>query len=209
TIFNKTKAFETRALQSFERGALFAYDLPSGYDFAGMSQTMRKELPVSMPSVYVARGPSTAPSDLISEMNKGKYIINYSGHGSTGVWAASSFFGVNSVPSVSNGTSPSIYNMLTCLNGFFLRPDADSLGESLLKSANGGAVSAWASTSETTPDVQLIMGTRFYNRLASQTIPRMGDLVRDAKTSIPAGADVRLSWALLGDPMLRVIAPTP
>jgi hypothetical protein len=32
----------------------------------------------------------------------------------------------------------------------------------------------------------------------------MGDLIADAKAQVPAGADVRLSWALLGDPMLKV-----
>lgn len=204
TIFDKTRAFETPAMQSLGRGALFAHDLPIGYDFAGMNQMMSDELPVGTPVEHVIRGGSTAQSDLVAEMNKGKFIVNYAGHGSTGLWASSSFFGINNVAQLTNSTGPTIFNMLTCLNGFFLLPNNDSLSERLLKSDTGGAVSAWASTSETTADIQLIMGRRFFNKLASGTIPRMGDLVRDAKTTIPAGADVRLSWALLGDPMLQV-----
>ncbi len=204
TIFNKTVAFETEPLQSLSRGALLVHDLPIGYDFSGMSQVLGNELPREMPITLVDRATPTAQTDLINEMNTGKFIINYSGHGSAGVWASSSFFGINSVPQLTNGNSPSIYNMLTCLNGFFLRPDADALSETLLKNPNGGAVAAWSSTSETTPDIQLVMGTRFFNQMAAGQISRMGDLIKDAKTAIPAGADVRLSWVLLGDPMLKV-----
>jgi hypothetical protein len=33
---------------------------------------------------------------------------------------------------------------------------------------------------------------------------RLGDLVLDAKSVVSGGSDVRLSWTLLGDPMLKV-----
>ncbi|MBK9162892.1 MAG: hypothetical protein IPM21_03125 [Acidobacteria bacterium] len=55
----------------------------------------------------------------------------------------------------------------------------------------------------TTPDVQEVMAQRFYNQLGAGNIPRM-DLIRDAKSTIPGGIDVRLSWTLIGDPMLKV-----
>ena len=157
-----------------------------------------------MPVAMVDRATPTAQADLINQMNAGKFVINYSGHGSTGVWASSGFFSSASVSQLTNSQSPSIYNMLTCLNGYFLRPEFDSLAELLLKSQTGGAVASWASTSETTPDIQLTMGTRFFNRLAAGNISRMGDLIRDAKVAVSGGADVRLSWVLLGDPMLKV-----
>jgi hypothetical protein len=48
------------------------------------------------------------------------------------------------------------------------------------------------------------MGNRFYNQLAVGNITRMGDLIRDAKSVLPGSSDVRYSWALLGDPMLKV-----
>ena len=94
--------------------------------------------------------------------------------------------------------------MLTCLNGYFFAPVNDSLSEVLLKSQNGGAVVTWASTGLTTPDIQTIMGDRFYNQVNAGDIKRIGDLIRDAKAAIPFGTDVRFSWALLGDPMLKI-----
>ncbi len=95
--------------------------------------------------------------------------------------------------------------MLTCLNGYFIvpNPNFDSLSEHLLKSSGGGAVATWASTARTTPDIQAIMALRFYGKLAEGQINRAGDLVEDAKNVIPAG-DVRFSWVLLGDPMLKM-----
>jgi len=93
--------------------------------------------------------------------------------------------------------------MLTCFNGFFLRPNIDSLGETLLKAPNGGAVATWASTTETTPDYQLTMGAEFYHLITVGNVPRLGDLIRNAKMTI-AGSDVGYSWALLGDPALKV-----
>lgn len=204
TAFNKTTAFETAAMQSLNRGAVFAYDLPVGFDFQAMSQLLRDELPVGMPVAMVGRGDANAQATLINEinLNNGRLIVNYAGHGSTGLWANSSFFGIANVPQLTN-TNPTVFTMLTCLNGYFIGGN-ESLSEHLLKSSTGGAAATWASTGLTTPDVQLIMGQRFFEQLNLAAITRMGDLVKDAKTQIPFGADVRLSWVLLGDPMLKV-----
>jgi hypothetical protein len=207
TLFNKTTAAETPAMQSFSRGALFAYDFPNGWDFGAMSHGLRDELPPDMPAVFVDRGQADSQTTLINEINAGKYIINYSGHGSTGLWAAVSFFGTPNVPQLTNANSQSIFTMLTCLNGYFInpRPDSnDSLAEGLLKSQNGGAVATWASTGLTTPDIQTVMGTRFYNQINAGSIKRIGDLIRDSKSTLPSQADVRFSWVLLGDPMLQI-----
>ena len=76
------------------------------------------------------------------------------------------------------------------------------MAEVLLLAPNRGAVVAWASTGLTLPNFQENMATRFYSKVGDGSIPRMGDLVRDAKTQV--GADLRYSWALLGDPMLKV-----
>lgn len=206
----KTVAFETPTLQNINRGAIFAYDEPNGFDFAAMSHILRDELPSTVPSVFVDRLAPNSQQTLVTEMNSGKYIANYSGHGTTGNWYGSSFFGVfNLIPSsgqpqLNNGTNYSIFTMLTCLNGYFLSPYNDSLAERLAKYDNGGTAANWASTGKTTPDVQLVMGQRFFNRVGAGSIPRMGDLIKDSKSVVSGGTDVRLSWALIGDPMIKV-----
>ena len=189
------------------RGALFAYDFPDGYDFGGMSNRLAALLPAGTPTSFVYRGTPDAQTTIITEINSGKFIINYSGHGTTGTWGGSNaLFDIFDVPSLTNTNGQTIFTMLTCLNGYFMNANISnkSLAERLIDTPNSPAVAAWSSTGLTTADIQEIMATRFYSQLALGNITRMGDLVKDAKTSIPGGTDVRLSWALLGDPMLKV-----
>ena len=209
----KVTAFEAAAPTPQSRGVLFAYDWYDGlnnYDFQAISARLKNQLPVNVPSTMIGRGdspppPDTPQSQLISSMNTGKYLVNYSGHGTTGAWAGQDFFSNLNVPALTNaGANQSVFTMLTCLNGYFLHVTNKSLAEVLLESTSGGAVAAWASTGETTPDVQEAMASRFYLKIGQGQIPRLGDLVNDAKSVIPGGTDVRLSWALLGDPMLKV-----
>lgn len=202
-IFNKTVQFEANLATAFDRGFMFVSDLPNGYDFQGVSNRLRGELPPTANSLMVFRGDADSRTQVINGWNSGKYLVNYTGHGATGIWAASSFFTSADIPPMTN-TNYTIFTALTCLNGYFIDPNFSSLSELAVKTPNKAAVASWSSTGLTTPDIQEIMGRRFFNRLGAGTIPRMGDLIRDAKTQIPGGRDVRLSWALLGDPTLKV-----
>ncbi len=203
-LLYKVSIFEQTSAQNSARGALCASDLPDGYDFAAVCSRVFNELPGTIPKSFVNRGDANAPSNLLSAINSGKYIVNYSGHGNRSIWATSGFFGNSIAANLTNGNNLSIFTMLTCLNGDFIDPQAISLGETLLQTQNGGAVAAWASSGLTTPDIQEIMARRFYNQLGAGNLTRMGDLVNDAKTVISGGRDVRLSWVLLGDPTLKV-----
>ncbi len=204
-LFNKTKTFEQTSAQGFSRGVIFASDLPNGWDFEGTSKKLSNLLPPNTNSIMINRGVTDAKPMLINELNTGRYFVNYAGHGSTAAWQ-SSFFERVSAGAMSNGSNLTVFTLLTCLNGNFVHPNVanESLAEALLKAPNGGAAAVWASTGETTPDIQEIMATRFYQQLALGNLKRLGDLANDAKTAINAGRDVRLSWVLLGDPTLKV-----
>lgn len=202
--FDKVTAFEQTIAQAPSRGVIFASDLPDGYDFEGLSNRLCDQLPTSINCVKINRGQPNAAANLLTTINQGKYIVNYSGHGNTAVWATGGFFGLPQAAQLNN-SNQSIFTMLTCLNGYFIQP-TDSLSEVLLKNPNGGAVAAWASSGLTTPDIQEIMATRFYSQIGggSTNMTKMGDFVNDAKSTINFGHDVRLSWVLLGDPTMKV-----
>ncbi len=206
-LLNKTKTFELTSAQGLSRGMIFASDLPLGWDFQQTSNHLRDLLPAGTTSVMVNRGDTNSRTTLLSEMNSGRFFVNYAGHGSIPFWAAGgTFFNKADATALTNGNNLTVFTMLTCYNGFFTQPSIanEGLGEALLKAQNGGSPAVWASTGETTPDIQEIMATRFYQQLALGNIKRLGDLVNDAKTVINAGRDVRLSWVLLGDPALKV-----
>lgn len=205
-LLNKVAGFEQTAGQGFSRGVVFASDLPNGYDFEGMSNRVRNQLPQSVNSYMINRGVTDARAKLLAEMNNGRFFVNYSGHGTTAAWVDGNFFGSPDASQLAN-ENLSIFTMLTCLNGYFINANptsaSDGLAEVLLKTQKG-AVASWASSGLTTPDVQEIMATRFYGQLGAGNFTRLGDLIKDAKTSISGGRDVRLSWVLLGDPTLKI-----
>ena len=205
TVLNKTMLFETPSNQSLGRGALCAYDLPIGYNFELMCHNLVDQLPPGMPKMFIGRADPGSHQALLDAIDTGKYIVNYSGHGSAGVWASTDFLSTADVQLLTNASRPSIFTMLTCLNGFFLRPRPtdDSIGEALVKAANGGAAATWSSTTDTTPDYQLTMGLEFYRLLGTGQTLRLGDVIKQSKTTI-AGSDVGYSWVLLGDPLLKV-----
>ncbi len=203
-ILNRVIIFEASSSTGFSRGALFASDFPNGYDFAGMNQRLANDLPAGTTSIMVNRADPNARATLLAELNNGRYLVNYSGHGSVGLWAAASFYSSNDVLQIANGTNYSLFTLLTCLNGYFLAPTNDSLAELMLKAQNGGGAAIWASSGKTTPDVQEVLARRFYQKISEGNIPRIGDLIKDAKLNVSGGRDVRLSWTLLGDPLLKV-----
>jgi Peptidase family C25 len=204
-MLNKTIAFElTRSTALMQRGAMFVSDLPNGWDFEGTNARMRQILPTAMPAAMITKAQLDSRAQILANADSGKMIIHYSGHGSAAFWAASDFYHKNDASVMNNGNNLSIFVLLTCLNGYFQNNSNDSFVEAGLKAPNGGAVATWASTGLTTPDVQEVMATRFYQKLGDGSIERIGDLIRDAKTTLVYGRDVRLSWALLGDPTLRV-----
>jgi len=211
-VLSKTIKQETAPLLNFQRGGVFVSDQPIDYTFTDFSLMIRNNVP-SMPATFISRGPTVDLSNsqdpttlppLVNALNQGPYIVNYSGHGASGIWGSSTWFTVLTAPTLTNVNSPSIYTLLTCLNGYFIRPNFDSLAEGLLNAPNGGASVVWASTTETTPDIQNVMANRFYSDLNTGTIKRMGDLIADAKQATPPG-DVRYSWALLGDPATKIV----
>lgn len=205
-LLNKTKVFEQTSAQGFSRGVIFASDSPIGWNFEETSGRLRDLLPAGTNSIMINSGEANAKTRLLSELNTGRFFVNYAGHGSLASWSSSNLFTKSNATVLTNGDNLSVFTMLTCFNGLFTQPDVanEGLGEVLLKAKTGGAAAVWASTGETTPDIQEIMATRFYQQLALGNIKRLGDLANDAKSVINAGRDVRLSWVILGDPTLKV-----
>ncbi len=202
---NKVINFEQGLPTALARGSLCVSDSPIGYDFAQLCTSVQSQLPASIPKVHINRDEPDSRTRMINDMAGGRYLVNYSGHGAAGLWATNSYFNTNDVPLLTNQNRLTVFTMLTCLNGYFIRPIPDSLSEALLKSQNGGAVAVWSSSGQTTPDIQQVMATRFYQQLGNNpSMIRMGDLIKDAKANLVGGRDVRLSWGLLGDPTLRV-----
>jgi hypothetical protein len=138
---------------------------------------------------------------LYEELQRGPLLVNYIGHGSVAQWAGQ-VLSVDGVRWLSSNRLTVVLAM-TCLDGYFLDPGLDSLGEALLE-ASGGAAAVWASAGLTEMEPQVVMDLAAVRQLfQGSPPPRLGDVIR-AALATTTDPDVRLAWVLLGDPTMRL-----
>ncbi len=185
------------------RKAVFAADSESA-SFAAGNQEAAALLPGDYARTYVVKGEDGARSKLHAALGEGPSVVNYMGHGSVDFWSGDLLTG-GDAPALENAAHPSLYLMLTCLNGYFSDPALTSLGERLLL-APGGSIATWASSGQTVPGPQVetvktLLRTLFPDGAAGEV--RLGDATRAAVTASP-DPDIRRTFALLGDPTVVI-----
>ena len=141
---------------------------------------------------------------MLDAINRGQKIVNYTGHGSVNVWRGNLLTAADS-SLFTNRDRLSLLVMMTCLNGYFHDAMHESLGESLLKSENGGAVAVWASSGMTLPQEQALLNQELFRLVFSPNHRNLtlGEIVRHAKATVK-DPDIRSTWILLGDPTMRL-----
>ncbi len=145
------------------------------------------------------------------DLNEGSALVGYFGHGSVTQWGKDNLFTVKDVASLQNGDRlPLVINM-TCLTGLFTHPKVQSLAETLLWKADGGAVAVLAPTSLTLSGDQSFLSNALVQSLLKDRTARLGDVFLQAQREVPAqGAgthDVLRTFLLFGDPALKLVQP--
>jgi peptidase C25-like protein len=184
---------------------MLSADLNDDFAFETSSQMLRTSLPAGLRVNTVYRSqmdPATAKAKLIDAINQGQKIVNYTGHGSVGLWRGNLLTSADAASMVNRGRL-TLFVMMTCLNGYYTDPGVDSLSESLLKAEQGGAVAVWASSGMCLPGDQATLNREFYRQLFSGNAMTIGEAARRAKQVVGDG-DVRRTWILLGDPTMRL-----
>jgi Peptidase family C25 len=187
-------------------GTLLVTDDTEEFDFEAPSRELRRLIPAGTRTEEINRGridAAAARSMLLSLLNKGQRIVNYNGHANVDGWRGN-LLNSDDAASLSNGDNLSLFVMMTCLNGYFLDAQLDSLAESLMKAERGGAVAVWASSGMTGPGDQAPMGLEVFRRLFdSNSTLTLGEVTARAKGA-SKNRDVRLTWILFGDPTTRL-----
>jgi len=201
TVVGKIVAYEGAAACS--RVLLVADANDKDNDFEGLSAAVKAVLPATVWVAEVYRGQlwDAATSLLARQLNLGQAVVNYIGHGSTQVWHGN-LLTTDAALQLKHHRLP-VWLPMTCLNGFFQEPYADSLAEALLKAPFGGAVAVWASSGLTESEAQLPIDEALLRLLFSGTSTTLGDATRAAKAAT-TDMDVRRTWILFGDPTTRL-----
>ena len=178
-------------------------DHDEGFDFEGASDQVKALLPADATVQEIYRGQTddaAAHAAVLASLQQGAWLLNYVGHGSVEVWLGGvlSSEDVRALPTT--GRLPFVVAM-TCLNGFFHDIWSESLGETLQKDPQGGAIAVWASSALTEPAAQAPMNQALVRKLGEGVT--VGEAAAQAKAAA-SDRDVRRSWILFGDPTTRL-----
>ena len=210
TMVRKTLNYTSSARGSWNNQALFVADQDDETaNFTSAAQAVQGLMPQSITptDVFVHDLSITAArQNLLDDLNNGQLIVNYNGHGSVEVWSGSDLFDDTAASSLTNGDKLPLFVIMNCLNGFFHDVTTESMATALMLSPSGGAAAVWASSGLTPPDPQFQMDQALVKTVFSQLNITLGDAVRSAKSGI-SDQDVRRTFILFGDPLLRLNLP--
>lgn len=197
---------------SAPQGALLINDNTRGFNFKAASDEIGSLLPSTLVRQSISRNDgdvATVHNSVLRAINQGPLVTSFFGHGSTDIWTGGELLSNSDTASLSNGSRLSLFLPMTCLNGYFHSPSLDSLGESLFKAPNGGAIAVWASSGITDPAAQFAMDKSLVKTLFTGSKPvLLGDAIRIAKAAT-SDKDVRRTWILIGDPTTQLLPAPP
>jgi hypothetical protein len=145
-------------------------------------------------------GVTAARQHLLQRWSAGAALIDFTGHGSVGMWQSGAFFGSDDAVSLTNRELPLVIAM-TCLNGWFHDIYQESLAESLLRNSSGGAVGVWALTTLTEPRGQAAANAALIDALKRGATLGEATIAAQRATTDP---DVRRTLVLFGDPGMKM-----
>lgn len=144
---------------------------------------------VAMPSARTA---------LLDALQQGPAWLHYVGHGSPLLWSKAQIL---TAADASRWQTPSFVFAWTCLSGYFILSDKQSLAEQWLLAPQGGAIAVIAPTGEDVTPRQQQFADTFYRLLASSDT--LGLAL--ARTRAELGPDeIVWQYQLFGDPALRM-----
>jgi hypothetical protein len=200
-IVNYEKGFGASA---GNQRALLVADQNIGADFTTATKFAGTNLPSSLePTEIFADGldPRVVQQQIVSALNSGPLLVNYSGHGSVEQWSFADLLDDSSAATLTNADQLSVYLLMDCLNGFFHDVYSTSLAESLLLAPNGGAVAVWASSGFTNQPPQASLDQALLQILKTNPSMPVAAAIVEAKTGVTDN-DVRRTWIFFGDPAM-------
>ncbi len=152
---------------------------------------------------------------LISKINEGAVYLQFMGHGGGRIWADYNLFNFDNITSLNNDNYP-IVTSLACYCSAFDTDGAASISEALILEPEKGAIATIGFTGLGYLYNDLDFGIALNEALFEHNFNSLGEAISYTKakfyvatTSIAAQLALTQGCALLGDPNIRVIKPTP
>ena len=147
-------------------------------------------------------GPGTREK-ILEAFDAGASFMSYAGHGGAAVWASENVLNSWDVTSLLAQSAQPVMLTLNCLNGYFVAPAFDSLGEAYLKAQGRGTIAAFSPSGLSMDGPAHELHRALMRELKSGRHQRLGDAVLAAQESYAQTGlmpELLSIYHLLGDP---------
>ena len=144
-----------------------------------------------------------------NKVDKGVFLLNYTGHGSPLGWAQERILEIDQIQQWNNLEKLPLFMTATCNFSYFDNPLEKSAGEYLLLNPNGGAIALLSTTRLVYSAPNYNLNTKFIETIFEKkdnAFLRLGDLFKTTKFLSGTSSNNR-NFTLLGDPALRLSHP--
>ena len=134
-------------------------------------------------------------------------LVSFAGHSGPKDWTFSGLFGSGDAAQLVNSDHPAMFVQWGCWNTYFVSPNENTLGHTLMLNPNGGAVGVLGAATLTEAGAERQMALLLYRKLFQPGMS-LGEAVLRAKREFagqhPKQLDVILGWTTLADPALII-----
>jgi hypothetical protein len=188
--------------------------------FAKNSETIRKAwIPEDYNVIRVYTNTQTVSEQYLGGTFKlkntwdaGSLLVQFYGHGGGRIWADYNLLNNNDISTLNNDNYPFVIS-LSCYPSDFSRPGSSSIGETMVLSANRGAIAHLGTSGLSYTNANVSIATHITEAIFHRSLSNFGDIVSftRAKTySTVAGSPLIASThgsVMFGDPMLDFVLP--
>lgn len=140
---------------------------------------------------------------VLSKLNWGALMASWTGHSSWHQWGLQRLFHLDDLGNLNNGGALPIFLQMTCFTSYFSQPTSDTLDESLLRLADGGAVATWGPVGLGLTSAHVKIHRAFLNATLGGEPVELGAATVAARTALPGiYASLWDTYVLFGDPAM-------
>jgi uncharacterized protein (TIGR03382 family) len=196
-----------RRLATHDDGLLFVRgndDNPPPFPFSAASAEVQAALS-GWKAQDLVRGPDPTANGaaLMDALDAGPVAVDYQGHGTEDHWGGG-FLSTADTDTLARMGTTALISAATCLNGYFIDPDRESLGAALLRTPGGGAWAVWANSAWSVPTEHAIFSKTVLSAVLNDGLT-LGEATLKAKQAL-TDSNVRSTFHLFGDPSARAVA---
>ena len=154
----------------------------------------------------------TAQKAISDAVQKGCFVVNYTGHGGELGWAAERILTIEDINSWTNEKKLPLFVTATCEFSRFDDPGRVSAGELVFLNNKGGAIALFTTVRLVQAFSNTILNTFLYNRIGldstSKIAPKtLGEIIRLTKNDYTSNDRNERNFALLGDAVMQLAYP--